>query len=155
MIVAQYFKSEEFGDWAEKMSPRLITMLDILRYRLAAPIVISSNPYSLGRKLGPISLSEHNVDKWGEVLAADVFVSGVYFKHQAQRVVIEATSIGFTGIGLYSDTINNYGEPQPMFHLGVRPTKDMGQPATWGRCDRIYVSQATALLSLPDGPKRV
>ena len=31
MIYAQHFSAEEFRDWADDMSPRLVTMLDILK----------------------------------------------------------------------------------------------------------------------------
>ena len=36
MIYAQHFSQEEFREWAEDMSPRLITMLDVLRFRLGS-----------------------------------------------------------------------------------------------------------------------
>ena len=78
MIYAQYFSQEEFREWAEDMSPRLVTMLDVLRFRLGSAIEISASEYALGRELGRNDLSEHNVDHWGEVLAVDCFVSGVY-----------------------------------------------------------------------------
>jgi len=35
MIYAQYFSQEEFRDWADDMSPRLVTMLDVLRFRIS------------------------------------------------------------------------------------------------------------------------
>ena len=76
MIYAQHFSAEEFREWAEDMSPRLVTMLDVLRFRLGRPIEISASEYALGRNLGRNELSEHNIDEWGEVLAVDCFVSG-------------------------------------------------------------------------------
>ena len=148
MIYAQYFSKEEFREWAGDMSPRLITMLDILRFRLGRAIAISLSDAALGRNLGRDSLSEHNVDYWGEVLAVDCFVRGVYNRAQAQAVAHEAKDIGFTGIGVYSDTRNNYGEEQVMFHLGVRPNESMGSPATWGRVDGKYTSLTAAIRSL-------
>jgi len=148
MIYAQYFNQDEFREWAEDMSPRLITMLDILRFRLGRVIEISGSDYALGRNLGRYELSEHNVDHWGEVLAVDFFISGVYNREQAEAVAHEAKAIGFTGIGVYSDTRNNYGEQQVMFHLGVRPNELMGSPATWGRVDGKYTSLITAIRSL-------
>ena len=36
MIYAQYFAQEEFREWAEDMSPRLVTMLDVLRFSLGS-----------------------------------------------------------------------------------------------------------------------
>jgi len=148
MIYAQYFKQEEFRDWAEDMSPRLVTMMDVLRLRLGRVIEISGSDYALGRNLGRGKMSEHNVDEWGEVLAVDCFVRGVHSRAQAESVVNEAKSIGFTGIGVYSDTRNNKGEDQVMFHLGVRPTELMGSPATWGRVRGKYTILAAAIKSL-------
>jgi len=148
MIYAQHFSQEEFREWAEDMSPRLITMLDVLRFRLGSVIEISGSDYALGRELGRGKMSEHNVDEWGEVLAVDCFVSGVYNRAQAEAVAREAEAIGFTGIGAYSDTRNNKGEEQVMFHFGVRPNELMGSPATWGRIDGKYTSLIAAIQSL-------
>jgi hypothetical protein len=151
MVYAQHFSQEEFREWAEDMSPRLVTMLDVLRFRLGSAIEISASAAALGRNLGRDKLSEHNVDHWGEVLAVDCFISGVYSRQQAEGVAHEATAIGFTGIGVYSDTHNNQGEEQVMFHLGVRPNEDMGSPATWGRVDHDYTSLMAAIQSIKAG----
>jgi hypothetical protein len=151
MIYAQHFSAEEFRDWADDMSPRLVTMLDVLRFRLGSAIAISASEYALGRNLGRNELSEHNVDEWGEVLAVDCFISGVYNRAQAEAVVYEAEGIGFTGIGVYSDTRNNQGQEQVMFHLGVRPNELMGSPATWGRISGKYTSLIAAVQSLKAG----
>ena len=148
MTYAQHFSQEEFREWAEDMSPRLVTMLDVLRFRLGSAIAISASEYALGRNLGAGKMSEHNIDEWGEVLAVDCFISGVYSRQQAEGVVHEATAIGFTGIGVYSDTHNNQGDDQVMFHLGVRPNEDMGSPATWGRTSGKYTSIIAAIQSL-------
>ena len=123
----------------------------MLRFKLGSPIEISLSEYALGRNLGRGKMSEHNIDEWGEVLAVDCFISGVYNRAQAEAVVYEATSIGFTGIGVYSDTHNNYGEEQVMFHLGVRPNELMGSPATWGRISGKYTSLIAAVQSLKAG----
>ena len=151
MIYAQHFSAEEFRDWADDMSPRLVTMLDVLRFRLGSAIEISGSKDALGRNLGPGDLSEHNFDEWGEVLAVDCFISGIYSRQQAEGVAHEATAIGFTGIGVYSDTHNNQGDDQVMFHLGVRPNEDMGSPATWGRVDHDYTSLMAAIQSIKAG----
>ena len=151
MIYAQHFSAEEFRNWADDMSPRLVTMLDILRFRLGSPIAVSASEYALGRNLGRNELSEHNIDEWGEVLAVDCFISGVYNRAQAEAVVYEAEGIGLTGIGVYSDTRNNQGDDQVMFHLGVRPNELMGSPATWGRISGKYTSLIAAVQSLKAG----
>ena len=149
MIYAQHFSAEEFREWSDDISPRLVTMLDVLRFKLGRPIEISLSKYALGRNLGRGKMSEHNIDEWGEVLAVDCFVRGVYNRAQAEAVVYEAEGIGFTGIGVYSDTHNNYGVDQVMFHFGVRPNELMGNPATWGRVDHDYTSLMEAIQSLP------
>jgi len=151
MIYAQHFSAEEFRDWADDMSPRLVTMLDVLRFKLGSPIAVSGSEYALGRNLGRGKMSEHNIDEWGEVLAVDCFISGVYSRQQAEAVAHEAEQIGFTGIGVYSDTRNNQGQEQVMFHLGVRPNEDMGAPATWGRVNGKYTSLMAAVQSLKAG----
>ena len=148
MVYAQHFSQEEFREWGEDMSPRLVTMLDVLRFRLSSAIEISASGAALGRNLGRDKLSEHNVDHWGEVLAVDCFIGGVYNRAQTEAVVYEAEGIGFTGIGVYSDTHNNQGDDQVMFHLGVRPNEDMGSPATWGRISGKYTSLIAAVQSL-------
>lgn len=151
MIYAQHFDAEEFREWSDDMSARLVTMLDVLRFKLGSPIEISASEYALGRNLGRNELSEHNIDEWGEVLAVDCFIGGVYNRAQAEAVVYEAEGIGFTGIGVYSDTRNNQGQEQVMFHLGVRPNEDMGSPATWGRISGKYTSLIAAVQSLKAG----
>ena len=67
MIYAQHFTQEEFRDWAEDMSPRLVTMLDVLRFRLGSAIAISASDYALGLNLGQGKMSEHKVDRWGKI----------------------------------------------------------------------------------------
>ena len=151
MIYAQHFSQEEFREWSDDMSARLVTMLDVLRLKLGSPIEISLSEYALGRNLGRGKMSEHNIDEWGEVLAVDCFIGGVYNRAQVEAVVYEATGIGFTGIGVYSDTHNNSGEEQVMFHLGVRPNELMGSPATWGRISGTYTSLIAAVQSLKAG----
>lgn len=153
MIYAQHFGSEEFREWADDMSARLVTMLDVLRFMCGHSIELSLSEYALGRELKRDDLSAHNVNRWGEVLAADCFVTGVHYREQAEHIVDLARKIGFTGIGAYSDTKNNYGKEQVMFHFDVRPTEDMGSPATWGRVKGKYTSLIAALQSLPAGGK--
>ena len=149
----EHFRPKEFknrsGDWWPLMSPRTITMLDILRYRSGRAIEISNNGYSLGRYLGPSKMSAHNIDQWDECLAVDCFVKGVYTKPQAKHIVQLAIQCGFTGIGVYTDTTNNTGEKQVMFHFDSRPNEMMGVPATWGRVHGAYCSLTEALNQLP------
>ena len=82
------------------------------------------------------------------VLAVDCFVSGVYGRAQVENVVHEAKKLGFTGIGIYPGWNNNKGEKQCGFHLGVRPTRKMGDPATWGYMNGEFVSLMKALRTI-------
>ena len=50
MIYAQHFSAEEFREWSDDMSPRLITMLDVLRFRIGRPITISASEYAFGHE---------------------------------------------------------------------------------------------------------
>ena len=63
MIYAQHFEAEEFREWSDDMSARLITMLDVLRFKLGSPIAVSASEYALGRNLGVGKMSEHNIDE--------------------------------------------------------------------------------------------
>ena len=140
----QYFTPSEFREWYSDMSPRLLTLLDVLRFTLGKPIVISPNKDALGRRLGQQAQSCHNVDVWGEVLACDFFVSNMQSEDEVRHVFNTMRDIGFTGIGVYADT-----KPSAMFHGDVRPTEKMGQPATWGRVKGKYVSINEAIGALP------
>ena len=48
MIYAQHFSQEEFREWSDDMSARLVTMLDVLRFKLGSPIEISASDYAYG-----------------------------------------------------------------------------------------------------------
>ena len=154
MFGAQHFQDVEFREWADDMSPRLVTLLDVLRFKCGSPIEPSLNAGALGRRLGAGSQSAHNVDVWGQVLAVDFFVSGVFGREQAEEIVNLMRGLGFTGIGVYTDTRNNRGVEQVMFHGDVRPTAAMGNPATWGRVNGNYTSLIAAIQSLPLGGRQ-
>lgn len=145
----QYFKPEEYGIWWDRMSVRQMLLLDVFRHMVGSRVFISAAEGALGRELGPESESTHNVDYWGEVLASDVFVDHVFNRIPVAGLVDTATRIGFTGIGVYTDTRNNQGKPQPMLHLDSRPTRKMGQPAIWGRVAGQYCSIEKAINSIP------
>jgi len=135
----QYFTPAEFREWYSDMSPRLLTLLDVLRFTLGKSIVISPVDGALGRKKGPSDLSCHNIDVWGEVLAVDLFCPWIKSEDEVRHVFNRMRELGFTGIGVYSDTKFG-GKPMPMFHGDVRPTEKMGHPATWGRVAGKYTT---------------
>lgn len=147
----QFFSLEEYREWADDMSTRLLVLMDVLRFALGSAVNISLHSRSLGREDGKGSRSAHNIDYWGEVLAVDFFVSGVYYREQAESVVDHMRRLGFTGIGVYTGTRNNQGQLQVMFHGDVRPTRDMGDPAEWGRVDGKMTTLYKALQSVPLG----
>lgn len=140
----RYFSPDEFRDWFTSMSPRLLFLQDSLRHQLGAAITVSPHPRALGRENGPDDTSQHNIDRWGEVRANDVFVDGVTCRNTANRVIGVAMRTGFTGIGFYPDW-----DPSPGFHFDVRVSERPGEPALWGMVDdgegQYQVSLETAL----------
>jgi len=113
MLELKYFSRSEFGIWWPLMSQDLLQKLDLFREKWGAPVVITSHPDGLGRK--DESGSMHNVLKWGEVRAVDVFPQGMDTLEDRQRAFQIAKSVGLTGIGLYTDT-----RPSTMLHLDNR-----------------------------------
>lgn len=144
----KHFSPDEFGEWWPHMSPELLRKLDAFRERWGAPVVVSPAHGGIGRHLGDGDESQHNVDEWGEVRAVDVFpkvpagASGYRYINttaERERAYRVARSVGFTGIGLYTDT-----SPGNMLHVDVR--KSAGYVATWSRVDGNYlgIEQVTA-----------
>ncbi len=134
----EFFSPVEFGIWWPMMNNDLLVKLDEFRRRWGAPVEISNAQGALGRHGGE-SKSQHNVDRYGRVNAVDVFPkvddgSGGYRYIQTalerQRAYQIAQDVGFTGIGLYTDTV-----PGNMLHLDVRSTE---QVATWSRINDEY-----------------
>lgn len=109
----RHFSPAEFRQWWPKMSNDLLYKLDEFRELWGAPVVISSHPDALGRNAGE-SRSYHNVDRWGEVRAVDVFPRGLT-KATAARALACAEQAGLGGIGIYTDT-----SPSMMMHLDNR-----------------------------------
>jgi hypothetical protein len=144
----QNFAEKEFREWYDRMSPRLLTMLDILRYQLGLVIEISGNDLALGRLLPEDKESEHNINHWHEVLAVDCFVGKNTSYRDARKIINTAKAVGFTGIGVYPFWTNNQGVKQCGFHFGVRPTRNMGDPATWGYFEGRFTSMENALKEL-------
>ena len=133
----QYFSRSEFDragvNWFESMSERLLFAVDLLRYRWSgytgedARIIISPHPKALGRWDGPDVVSDHNIDKWGKVYGMDVFPEYVTHGEDIDAFRVLAVDSGITAIGVYPNFRPSIG-----FHLGVRPGRAYGDPATWG-----------------------
>ena len=130
-IDLRYFTPDEFREWWPQMSPRLLVMLDVLRHQWGQPIEISPADKAIGRKAGA-SLTQHNIDKWGEVRAVDIFPAGVTTVDEAERFWALIKRVGFTGRGVYPDAL-----PSVMFHVDVRVDRNPGEPAEWGALRRM------------------
>lgn len=133
VLSLKHFSPWEFRTWFADMSPELLKKLDTFRELWGQPVVISSHADGLGRKLGPADTSQHNVNKWGEVRAVDVFPEGLNVQTKAFAIQC-ARQAGFTGYGIYSDT-----QPGWMMHLDVRADRSPVNPATWARVNGNYV----------------
>lgn len=123
-------------NWFPLMSKELIVKLDLLRYRWGRPIHISLNEDAIGRELGQEDSSKHNFDKWGEVLAIDVFPERIGTANQDAFNAYFfqlAKECGFRGIGYYPDWEMQKGDKffKGGFHLDVRRDREMGDPASW------------------------
>lgn len=130
-----HFKADEFGLWWPLMNADLLAKLDEFRARWGHPVRVSPADGSRGRV--DTSESQHNIiHTLGSVRAVDVFptVNGRGMSAgDMQAAVALAAEVGFTGIGVYTDT-----EPYPMLHLDVRPGREPGSPALWSRVNGEY-----------------
>lgn len=141
---AEFVREE---DWWPLMSPRLLVLLDVFRYRWGDTVRISPHRRALGRRLGMESFSDHNVDQWGEVRGVDVLPRNFRTRTDARTAVELATRLGFTSIGVYPHWL-----PSPGLHLGVRADRNMGAPATWGALNvdgkQTYTTLAEAIMEM-------
>jgi hypothetical protein len=140
----KYFRPSEFREWWELMSIDLLEVLDDFRDIWGAPVMISPHADALGRHGGGDDLSQHNVDKWGEVRAADVFPMGLG-DDGFIRAYDAAKQAGASGIGFYPGAA-----PGPMMHLDARMDRTPDNPATWSRIKGKYLSLSHAM---PEGWK--
>lgn len=129
----RFFKPAEFGEWWPLLDPHLKNVLDNFREDWGAPVRISPHPDALGRHMGPEKMSQHNVDVWKKVRAADIFPDGLT-EDSFPRAYECAKSAGASGIGFYPDT-----HPGPMMHLDVRRSHTADRPATWCRVKGRYL----------------
>ena len=137
----KHFSPSEFGIWWPLMNEDLLLKLDQFREEWGAPVVISPAPGGIGRTGGAGDSSQHNIDVWIRVRAIDVFPQvispegrrGIVTGAERQRAYEVAKKVGFTGIGLYTDT-----RPSNMVHLDVREDRRPGDPAKWSRVAGDY-----------------
>lgn len=133
----KYFQPWEFDlsrhngqDWWPHMQPELLELLDKVRDAWGRPIGISPIRGALGRRL-KLSFSDHNVDRWKMVRAADVFPVMDQSPSAARMFFEVCKSAGVTAIGCYPHWINGHGNQQCGWHIGYRPERT-DTPATWG-----------------------
>ena len=127
----RYFKESEFFGLYPLINSDLLIKLDEFRHRWGAPVMISPAAGSIVRYDGSGDEGQHNFDKWGETRAIDVFPQGMQFASDRERAYKIAKEVGFTGIGLYTDTV-----PSNLLHVDVRKGSHV---ATWARVDQKYV----------------
>lgn len=131
----QHFTPSEFGVWYLLMNADLLVALDEFREQWGAPVVISPVEGGIGRH--DDSGSRHNVSKFGEVQAIDIFpkvpdgLGGYRYietTEELQRAYDIAKAVGFGGRGVYTDTVPGF-----MLHVDVREDETM-----WVRADHDY-----------------
>ena len=137
----KHFKPKEFQGYYKSLSPKLKTFIDRLRVKWGFEIAISPASGAVGRHLGPLSQSQHNVDKWKEVRALDIMPKRKDGKKLTrkdyEKLVGLAKQIGFTGIGVYPKW-----KPRGGLHVDVRVDRVKGKPALWGALPRKNGKQA-------------
>lgn len=138
----KYFARSEFGIWWPLMSNELLKKLDAFREKWGDVVEVSKAEGAIGREGD--NNSQHNPTLWGEVRAVDVFPkrNGQYISSAADRnrAYAIAREVGFTGIGIYTDTM-----PGNMLHLDVRKDRDNANPAMWSRVNEKYSAIADVL----------
>lgn len=140
----RYFTASEFGIYYPLMNVELLKKLDAFRHEWGGPVEISPAHGGIGRE-DENSHSQHNILKWGEVRAVDLFprtIDGyITTRVDRQRALYIAKKVGFTGIGIYTDT-----QPGNMLHVDVRQDRVEGDPATWSRVAGNYLGISEVLV---------
>lgn len=142
MSKLRFFTEAEFREWWPFMDERILKCVDEFRAHWGAPCSISPVDGALGRRLGPEPMSGHNIDRWGTVMAVDLFPAGMDTAEDLKRALDCAKRAQATGIGLYTDT-----QPSFMIHLDVRPDRTADRPRLW--CRR-FVGQERKYLAITD-----
>lgn len=104
----KFFSPSEFGEWWPYMDPDLLVKLDKFRELIGKPITISGHENAIGRHLGPLKGSYHNVDKHGKVRAVDIFPQGLNSVN-AKWYEQKAVEAGLGGIGFYPHWNGGFG----------------------------------------------
>lgn len=147
-FVRPHEEGAETECWFDAMDPRLLVLLDAFRSHINQPVEISPAPGALGRRRGDAS-TQHNVDRWGQVRAADLMLGWLTSRKAVVESVETLSRIGITGIGIYP-----HWSPQPGIHVDTRRDRKPNAPALWGgvkvRDGQKYVSYREALMEWDD-----
>ncbi|MCB0256003.1 MAG: hypothetical protein KDI55_19965 [Anaerolineae bacterium] len=145
-----YFSRDEFErddkhgnpiNWFDQMNPRLLVILDVLRFNWSeyrgedSPIILSPAAGALGRQLGEESISDHNIDRWKTVNGVDAMPAGLKTREDANVFRLLARDATVNALGLYPDWEIRPGQPSPGLHIGVRAHRKPGDLAVWGAVD--------------------
>ena len=137
----EYFQPTEFQGWYLRVHPDLLLNLDAIRDSWKSPIEISPAPGAVGRN-GGADTSGHNIDKWGSVLALDIFVRGLSVPQDITRFVAICKKHNILGVGFYPDWSHPSGLYTCGFHIDIKP----GKWRTWSgikdpeKDEQIYTS---------------
>ena len=137
----RYFKEEEFNGWYDQLHPELKTKLDEFRRLINRPVLISKAEGAVGRK--DDSNSRHNVNKWGSVMAVDIFPKNIKTVEDCNFIYDKAVEAGFKGIGLYPYWRQGIG-----FHLDIR---NQDRVSRWALIKGGYVSYLSGLKEIGNG----
>ncbi|MEM8615354.1 MAG: hypothetical protein AAGF20_00315 [Pseudomonadota bacterium] len=102
MIRLQHFKASEFRGHKGAYPAEFLEALDAFRAHWGRPVHISPAPGAMVRRAGR-SASRHNIDRWGQCLAIDVFPEGMVSAGDRQWAVVQALCDRFTGVGVYPE----------------------------------------------------
>lgn len=136
-----YTSNLDYGLWWPFMSSSLVAGVDEFVGEVAAAggyAYLSDDDGALGRHDGEASTSQHNLDLYGEVRAADLVVTGISLEKAytiARRLNV------FSGIGVYTDWASGGG-----IHLDVRTDRTPDNPAKWSRVAGVYGAIETAFV---------
>lgn len=129
------------------MNKGLLLKLDAFREVWGFPVEVSKAPGGIGRHGGEHDASQHNIDKWGEVRAVDIFPKVPdgkggyrYIKTGAElkRAHQLALQVGMQGVGSYTDTMPGY-----MLHVDNRQDEN-NHVEQWSRVSGNYLAASVA-----------
>jgi len=120
---------------AQYMDSKILENIQLYRYTLGCPFGVSLDRGALVRFSGR-KTSEHFVilhPETGLPMKLSRAIDGFPECNIFEAWSVALSSKLFGGVGVYFDTKNNHGVPQPMLHLDLRPA-----PLIWYRHEGVY-----------------